>query len=162
MKYSHILKNPHFNNIAAIIRVPFLSQSWRDEHNQVPFWTLLDELNDIKTEPFFNTNRNEFTQCFLSFLVTLTTEDPRLSYTEDDLNWFIETMDGEHALPVISLLFAWFSAPDTLLTPAEVAAATGTHESTWRNRCARGEIPGAFKKGKQWLIPRSILCKERR
>lgn len=39
------------------------------------------------------------------------------------------------------------------LTPAEAAAITGTSASGWRNRAAAGKLPGAFKKGKQWLIP---------
>jgi Ser/Thr protein kinase RdoA (MazF antagonist) len=43
------------------------------------------------------------------------------------------------------------------LTPAEIAAATGTAESTWRNKAAAGQVPGAVKKGKQWLIPRAVL-----
>ena len=157
MKYSDILKNEHFNNLAAIIRVPFLSEQWRKEHSEVPFWSLLDELNEVKTEEHFATNRAEFVNRFCAFLVTLITADERLSYSEEDLAWFVETMDSEHALPIISLLFAWFSAPDTLLTPAEVAASTDTAESGWRNKAAAGLIPGAVKKGKQWLLPRSVL-----
>ena len=43
--------------------------------------------------------------------------------------------------------------PRQYATPSEAAAFTGTAESTWRNRAAAGEIPGAVKKGKQWLIP---------
>lgn len=46
----------------------------------------------------------------------------------------------------------------SFVTPAEVAAATGTSESQWRNKAAAGVIPGAVKKGKQWLLPRSILA----
>jgi hypothetical protein len=157
MKHSDILKDPHFNNLAAIIRVPTLSQTWREEHLEVPFWTLLDELSDVKTEEAFATNRQEFVIRFRRFLVTLTTADSRLAYTEDDLAWFVQVMDGQHALVIASLLLAWSSAPDTLLTPAEIAAATGTAESTWRNKAAAGAIPGAVKKGKQWLLPRSVL-----
>jgi len=157
MKYSDILKSDHFNNLAAIIRVPFLSEHWRKEHDEVPFWSLLDELNEVKTEEYFATNRAEFVNRFCAFLVTLTAADERLTYSEEDLVWFIEVMDSEHALSIISLLFAWFSAPDTMLTPTEVAAATGTAESGWRNKAAAGLIPGAVKKGKQWLLPRSVL-----
>jgi len=40
-------------------------------------------------------------------------------------------------------------------TPVEAARITGTAESGWRNRAAAGELPGAMKRGKQWLIPRS-------
>ena len=43
------------------------------------------------------------------------------------------------------------------MTPAEVAAETGTEESTWRRKLIAGQIPGAMKKGKQWLLPRLRL-----
>lgn len=46
---------------------------------------------------------------------------------------------------------------DSLLTPAEAAELFGGAESSWRNRAASGEIPGAFKKGKQWLIPKTAV-----
>jgi hypothetical protein len=43
------------------------------------------------------------------------------------------------------------------LTPAEAAERSGLAEITWRKRAAGGKIPGAFKKGKQWLIPRGVV-----
>lgn len=46
---------------------------------------------------------------------------------------------------------------DEFVTPAEAARLTGTDESTWRYRLIDGKIRGAFKKGKQWLIPRSSV-----
>lgn len=157
MKYSDVLRNPHFNNLAAIVRVPFLSQTWRSEHPEVPFWKLLDEMDQVKTAQAFASNRQEFVERFCAFLVALTTADPHLAYIEADMQWFAEVMDSEHALTIISLLFAWFSAPDTMLTPAEAAEISGMAESTWRNKAASGEVPGAIKKGKQWLLPQSVV-----
>jgi len=43
------------------------------------------------------------------------------------------------------------------MTPGEIAAETGTNTSTWRNKAAAGKVPGAIKKGKQWLLPRVVL-----
>jgi hypothetical protein len=43
------------------------------------------------------------------------------------------------------------------LTPAEISQITETAESTWRNKASNGEIPGAIKKGKQWLLPVSSI-----
>jgi|Deesub1362A_J573_1020465.scaffolds.fasta_scaffold00751_12 hypothetical protein len=43
------------------------------------------------------------------------------------------------------------------LTTSEAAELTGESESTWRNRCARHDVPGAIKKGKQWLIPAAAV-----
>lgn len=54
---------------------------------------------------------------------------------------------------------AWLNA--NFLTPDEIAGMTGMAASTWRNKAARGEITGAVKKGKQWLIPRSAVPKGR-
>lgn len=45
------------------------------------------------------------------------------------------------------------------VTPGEAAVLTGTAESGWRNRASAGKIPGAVKKGKQWLIPRAAISK---
>lgn len=41
--------------------------------------------------------------------------------------------------------------------PSELAAVTGEGESTWRWRAAEGVVPGAIKKGKQWLLPKTVL-----
>lgn len=38
-------------------------------------------------------------------------------------------------------------------TAEEAAAVTGTAASGWRNRAAAGDIPGAWKVAKTWLIP---------
>jgi cytosine/adenosine deaminase-related metal-dependent hydrolase len=39
------------------------------------------------------------------------------------------------------------------VTPREAARLTDVAESTWRARAASGDVPGALKKGKQWLLP---------
>lgn len=156
MNYWDILRNEHFNNIAAIVRVPFQSSSWRDNHVAMPFWTRLEELDKLRAV-LGKKDSKAFVAQFCRFLAELTESDPRLVYTQEDLAWFIKIMDSDQAESITALLFAWFSAPDEMLTPAEVAGRTGTHESGWRNKAAAGNIPGAIKKGKQWLLPRSVL-----
>jgi excisionase family DNA binding protein len=37
---------------------------------------------------------------------------------------------------------------------ADLAEAAGVSDSLVRKYCAKGEIPGAYKIGKTWLIPR--------
>jgi hypothetical protein len=155
MKYSDILKNKHFQNLAALIRVPFRSEQWRKDHPDVAFWTLLEEINDVKTAEMFESNRTEFVNRFLILL--LAASDSRLSYTRDDLRWFIEAMDGEHALVTVSMLLAYASAPEELITAAEAARITGTSESGWRNKAAAGEIPGAVKRGGVWFVPSRLV-----
>lgn len=153
MSYSGVLKNEYFNNIAAIIRVPFRSVAWREEHAQFPFWPRIKQLDKLKSPQLFNDDKQAFIDEFMLFLADLTQTDPRLTYTTEDLAWFLHTMSSDHALAIASLLFAWFSAPDEMLTPADMAECTGMAASTWRNKAAAGEVPGAIKKGKQWLIP---------
>lgn len=155
MNYSEILANPHFNNLAAIVRVPFLSDTWKKQHPNVSFWTLINNF-DHATMPL---RKVDAIEAFTALFLALTTADTRLSYTEADMDWFVGVLDGDAAesVVILSMFKAWFSAPDAMLTPAEIAAQTGTNESTWRNKAASGEIAGAVKKGKQWLLPVSVL-----
>lgn len=157
MNYNEILKNPHFNNLAAIIRVPFRSERWREKYPAVLFWTLIERVSDLTPTGGPTWDTAALIGAFTDLLVAIVSADENLFYTEADITWLVETLDGEHAKTTIMLLQAWYSAPDEMLTPAEVAEATNTAESTWRNKAAAGDIPGAFKKGKQWLLPRSVL-----
>ena len=96
-------------------------------------------------------------------VVTEATTVPRLA---DGRLWY--EVSGEIvASDVISPIFveqvghiatapAYFAAaliPRQYATAAEAAVFTGTSESSWRNRAAVGQIPGAVKRGKTWLIP---------
>ena len=49
------------------------------------------------------------------------------------------------------------------ITTAEAAQRTGKSGSYWRNQCAAGKVPGAYKPGgtyKYWLVPVSAIEKE--
>ena len=156
MNYSDILHNPHFNNLASIVRVPFWSKDWKEQHARVPFWTLIDNLKKVTPlDPAWN--KTEVMVALTKLLVSLTEADERLSYTEEDLAWLVETLDSDNHKTIIMLWMAWFSASDTMLTPVEIAEKTGTSESQWRNKAAAGEFPGAVKSGGTWQIPKSIL-----
>lgn len=111
MTYSDVLRNEHFNNLATLIRIPFLSSDWKRKHPKVAFWSRIADLNKIKTSQHFARNRAEFVAQFCAMLGELTTSDPDLIYTTADLDWFIAAMDRPDALAVASLLFAYFSAP---------------------------------------------------
>jgi len=113
MKYSSILQNLHFRNLAAVIRKPHTSSEWRGKYSQVPFWKLLKGVENAKTPQIFATNRAEFVGRFCELLAKLASADLHLQYTTEDLAWFIEMMDNEHALPIASLLLAYASAPET-------------------------------------------------
>ena len=102
-------------------------------------------------------SRQEFIGAFTDFITAVVHADPKLFYREEDMQWFTEVMEGNQALVTMSMLFAYASSKDAYLTPVQVAEATKDAESTWRNRAAAGEIIGAFKAGKQWLIPVTSL-----
>lgn len=156
--YTDILKNEHFNNLANLIRRVFWSPQWRREHATVPFfvlWKNMDAVTGIDSPPW---NKSQVVAAFTDLLTHLVEADPRLSYSTADYEWLVGVIDDDKLNKVtISLWKAYAVAPLSLLTPAEAADETDTSESSWRNRAAAGEIPGAFKKGKQWLIPRSAV-----
>lgn len=106
-QFSAILENPHFNNLASILRKPFWSSEWKREHPSMAFWQLLESLNKAKM-----VRVSEFTTVFCNLLIALTEADQKLSYTVDDLTWFVEVMDSKYALTIASLLLAWVSAPE--------------------------------------------------
>lgn len=157
MKYTDVLRNEHFNNLASIIRVPFRSMAWKRQHADVPFWMLVGEFADAvkPSKSALPLDRQRTIKAITNLLITITQADDRLSYTPEDIDWFVSVLDmpDSEARAVLNLFSAWFSAADTYVTPTEVATATNTAESGWRNKAAAGEIPGAIKKGKQWLLP---------
>src|SRR6266487_3783888 len=159
MQITQILNNPHFCNIVAIIRIPLHSWEWRDENPEVRFEVRIYSIESLMTRDHFQDegDKYEFTQRFISLLKDIRLADDRLRYTKDDIQWFVEAMEQEQALVIMSMLFASAHAEDQYLTPPEIAAKTGTSESNWRNKAAAGEFPGATKRGKVWFIPLSVL-----
>ncbi|MBA3530602.1 MAG: helix-turn-helix domain-containing protein [Ardenticatenales bacterium] len=157
MRFSYILHHPHFNNLAAILRWPFRSAEWKKRHGKVRFGSLFEALDDALAQPF---NAQHWLWTLRTLLVEIGQADPWLAYREEDLVWLAAQMNEPHAASSAGMFMATFRAPDEMLTPAEIAAATGTAESGWRNKAAAGQIPGALKKGKQWLLPRSVVCSQ--
>lgn len=156
MKFSEIVNHPSFQNIASALRVPFRSTAWRDEHPHMAFWTLWNALVDLPGA----IQHPDWLCRWTALQVALAEADADLVLAEADVTWLLAWLEHEpasEATAVVTLLYVYASAPDENLTPAEIASATGTAESTWRNRAAAGEFPGAVKRGKQWLIPERIL-----
>lgn len=153
--FSDILRNCHFCQLAALFSVPYNSMYWRQQHPQVPFWTLHEEIS--KALKNIDMARTAFISKFVSVLTTLVEADPKLRYSEEDMQWFTEVMQSDDAHVTMSMFFAVAASKPSFVTPAQIAAQTGTAESSWRNRAAAGEIIGAVKAGKQWLIPLNTL-----
>lgn len=156
MKFSQYLQNEHFNNLTAIIRVPSLSSRWRRQYSQVPFFSLRSAFSDLVFADFEIASA-DILSAFTNLLLAIVSVDEKLSYTQDDFAWFVSILDNDASAAVLGLLCAYMVAPCDHLTPLEVAEQTGTSQSNWRNKAAAGDIPGAVKKGKQWLLPVPVL-----
>lgn len=153
--FADILKNPHFNNLAAICRVAANYRSrWLDQHPESKFRfyeRAAQALVFSETPPVRAALLNAWLLLFSDLAAN------GLSYTPEDLDWLVQVFDSGQAQVVLAIFCAWYTAPDTYLTPQEVADLTATSESNWRNKAAGGDIPGAYKAGKQWLLPASVL-----
>lgn len=152
MKFLDIINNDSFQSITSILRIPLRNVAWRNEHRDVPAQTLWSGLVDLPGGP----THGDWLSRWTALQVALTEADPNLTITETDLTWLLSWMDHEpetEAVAVMAMLYAYAMAPDETMTPAEAAEATGTSESSWRNRAAAGQFPGSVKAGKQWLIP---------
>jgi hypothetical protein len=157
LNHTEILRNEHFNNLAAILRVS-LTDHWRNEHPSVPVLKREDDLAKLVFAKNWPVDKAEVLDCLTGWLTGLVQADPELMwYTMEDLDWLLGVLDSDDAKTVLSLFMAWIRAETEYLTPAEIAERTGTAESGWRNKAAAQEIPGAVKKGKQWLLPEVVL-----
>ena len=151
------INDPHFQNLAAVLGVPYRMYRWRQEHATVPFWTLHEALEKALAASKIDGDGNRVVSAFLTLLTEVRAADPHLAYSEDDMTYFLGACDDHGAALMVGMLIAYASAREDYHTPAEIAAATGTAESGWRNKAAAGDFPGSLKKGKQWLIPASLL-----
>lgn len=110
MKYSDILKNEHFQNLAANVQALY-QPGWKCKHPGSKAATIVIGLDKIRTGNNFAHNRAEIVGQFSALLVDMAHADSELTYTEDDLTWFVESMDTPGARAILSLLFAYASAP---------------------------------------------------
>lgn len=159
-KFSEVLDNPHFNQFVALLRRA-MSQHWRQRHPEVPSvratldYRLMKLAHDISKSPII---KQDFLEEWVKLFASLIEADPRLYYRQEDMDWFLDVLDGEYATVTMSMLFAAASSRTEFVTPTQVAEATNTAESTWRNKSARGDFIGAWKvNSHQWLIPVASL-----
>lgn len=144
MRYSDFLENKHFRSITNAIRSILYGEP------SAEFATARDMLIEV-TWPYI---AGDWRERFAA-LQTVMLEKHGTSINVDDVQWLLNQLNTLGRPDVfVSLLMAHATAPvEELLTPVEMAELTGTAESTWRNKASAGQLPGAIKKGKQWLIP---------
>ncbi len=109
-QYAPVVNNPHFIHLTTLLRVPFLSYSWRHNHPQVEFWILERRFREaVQLLP--GGTQQEVVNRFVDLLLTVTIADTTLHYSMADMDWFIETLDRPDAKTVLSLFCACYSAP---------------------------------------------------
>lgn len=144
MRYSDLTANENFQDIAACIRSVYYS----DERSHSVFPTAYNQLVEV-TWPY---HPDEWFDRFVDLQLVMA-EKHQVTLSTANLDWLIEQLGTERPDAIVSLLLAYATAPEETLTPVEMAERTGAAESGWRNKAAAGLLPGARKKGKQWLIP---------
>ena len=152
--FSAILRNPHFARLCVPIRVVYHSHQWKRTHADVPIRHLLERWEKFT----FNYDHypHEYIPALTRLLSAIAKATPRLAYQQEDLNGYQRLLE-EHGGVVAHLFGAYASGSDRFITPGQAATLGDDAESTWRNRAAAGEIPGAWKAGKQWLLPVSVI-----
>jgi len=159
MRFMDILENKSFLALCLPIRVAFHAHNWMEQHPTVPVWTLENRLEKL-TKIYGTQDDSETQRAYLDALMKMLTKigeaDNRLRVQAEDVTEYIRLLNTYGS--VVAFMFLAYSiSPSDFVTPAQVAELTGDAESTWRNRAARHEIPGARKAGKQWLLPKDVL-----
>lgn len=154
ISYPEILKNQHFLQFAAIFNIAQSAQ-WRKHHVEFNVRVQLQQLAEKlqKESGWPASKRQDFILQWNTLVANIVSEDPRLQYSEEDMNWFVEILsldNPEQAKAIFAMLFAVASTRRLWLTTAQVAKLTGEAESTWKNRAAQGKILGVHKEGKTW------------
>ena len=113
MPFSEVIASPHFQTFSEFLHTPLRSQRWRQEHPRVPIAQLEAQVVSAATAEIFATNRQECTNRLLRLLSAIAEADLDRSYTEEDLAWLVEILDGsaERALAVLWMLLAHATAP---------------------------------------------------
>lgn len=151
--FSSIVRDPHFRALCVPIRAAY-SYGWRRKHPTVPFWALLERLETASKG--YEMYPQEYVPALTAMLDAIGRASPQLRCRSEDLTAYLALVEQEGHWLVMAFC-AFCSAKSDFVTPAQVSAATGTAESTWRNKAAAGDISGAVKAGKQWLLPKDIM-----
>lgn len=155
MKLSDILHNEHFVRLCVPIRVVMHAPAWRKDHANVPFWFHWERLS--RSADLVKSNPTAFLDALRILLEAIAVTTPVLRYRAEDYGWLCAVTESDDGYAAAHMFLAYASGADSFITPAEAERYSGTPENTWRVRAADGNLPGAVKKGKQWLLPVSVM-----
>lgn len=152
--FSDIVRHPSFRRFAALLRLAMHPSPWRSRHlSHAP---LNSYVRNLRETPLPH-EKSRFVTNLTHILTALTSADPRLAWTEADMDWLVAQIDADHGPTVMALLLACGSAPDRGVSLKDLAEATGEPESTWRERCQRGDVPGASRDHWVWSVSSEAL-----
>lgn len=152
--FSAIVRHPSFRRFAALLRLAMRPSPWRSRHlSHAPLDSYVRNLRETPLPR----EKAQFVTNLTHILAALTRADPRLAWTEADMDWLVAQIDADHGPTVMALLLACGSAPDRAVSLKDLAELTGEPESTWRERCQRGDVPGASKHRWVWFVSSEAL-----
>jgi hypothetical protein len=159
---TEIMNDPHFNQLAALLSIG-MSAKFVMSHPEVPNVraTLEYRLSRLvrgyqKDATFI---KNDIIKEFSHLIQQIADADKSYFYRPEDYEWFVSVMeDNTTAQITLSSLFAVAVSRRTFYSLEQVAAMPDRHgemraAETLRQRAQRGEIIGAFKVGKTWMVP---------
>lgn len=113
MPFSEIVSSPHFHALSEFLHAPLRGSGWRTAHPEAPVAFLENQVTETATAQMFATNRQECVNRLMQLLSTIAEADPERSYSEADLTWLVQLLDGptERALAILWLLLAHAGAP---------------------------------------------------
>ena len=155
MKLTEFFNSPSLQRLAFVIRVGYRSQYWQKRRPRLPFKLLTNNFDRV-TKSDNNWNHDEVVAAFSQLYSRVVESDSRLYYKTEDVIWFIKQLDNENYLAIHFMKVLW-TTPHEYLTLEEVTEITTMSARTWREKAAKGRVPGATKKGKTWLIPKSYI-----
>ncbi len=164
-----ITTNQRLNNLISAMLLAFFSKQWQSEHQDVwpegttsKFLEVFDAL--VGAGGAGESNRLRAIEVLQSTMNQIHTIDPELkSCSSADLEWLSEINQAtpDFIEQVLATIWVWLHPMDEELTPQEARAAmpqqNQRHLSVIYRRMRSGLVPGAVKRGRQWLIPKSSL-----
>lgn len=156
-EFIEVMQRNEFQKLAAFMRIATATE-WQQSHPESKFaWHYNRFVRFVKSS--HPDLKDDIIGEFAGMVSSAIESDIRLAsyYTTDVFQWFIDVLSAKNTSTVLMMCLAVASCADNMLTPVECAERIGKAESTFRNRANNGDIAGALKKGKQWLIPESYV-----
>lgn len=158
--YNKIVQDPDFRRLVALLRVA-ARPHWEREHKDSKFTWLFNRF--VKLVGSYTGHAShaaikaDIVTVFAQMLIEATQAQPSLGvyYTESVVAWYVSVLDGDQPHLANMLLLAYSQTEDKMIDCDDAAGIVGLAAGTIKNACASGDVPGAKKVGKTWIVPRA-------